>query len=119
MDGNDKYQFIHATFKTVIHTIVAGVSSTLYHALKYHKVYIVSSREDIRTEIARKLWDTWELGFEKWERDLLTKGELRKRKVFKELDKLKNIILTIIDNDGAYQRAVVAFGSAWDEVNKR
>lgn len=117
MSNAQTWMNVHGVLKNMMYSLLTGIVTTSLYVLKFNEIKVISQKSEIRSLVLRRLWACWDLTFERWTKDCQLPN-YREQEIYKLANQLKNIIITIVDNDGAYLKLINYFLIAWEEVKE-
>lgn len=113
--SDTKWKTIHGLFKGIIRSSISSILTTGMYMLKSDDV-LVENKSDLKSNELKRFWAAWDIAFSAWEKE--TGVNFINSDLYRELERFRNVILTIIDNDGVYLKLVYQFIRAWENVKE-
>lgn len=108
--NDEKWNVIHGPLKSMVRTMLTGSRYLL-------REHIITKKEDLKSNELKRLWSAWDIAFDNWSEELELPN-YREREIYKILVDGRNLVSTIIDNDGPYLKLLYQMISAWEKVKE-
>lgn len=115
--SEEKWGIIHGPFKAMIEGALTAFSGPAMYYFKGKGVY-VESKDMLKSNELKRLWSAWDIAFEEWEKETGLLGYKSNRSLYNRLVCFRNVIFTVIDNDGPYLKLLYQLIRAWEKVQE-
>lgn len=107
-EDQKKWAFIHTLLKSTVHSVMGSVWYTMRNHTKKRK-------QDFKSNEIKRLISIWDDAFANWQKELGIKN-YTKSPTYQNLLRMRNIALTIIDEDGPYLKLLYQFNTSFEKL---
>lgn len=114
-DNDKKNGFVHTVLKQAVYGLVQSTVTCVRYS-PFLKV--TEKKSEFKSNEIKRLIACWDMAFDEWGEIRESWRTYRDNQFYKNILFIRNVIFTIVDNDGAYLQLLYKMLSAWNKVKE-